>query len=106
MLLDPLLLDPHLDLFKSPRYTRFMNKETIRTSLDLPRDLHRRLHERAARERCSARHLMLKGIERSLDEPRPQRPRCRLLLEVPIVSTRGKPFELSNDEIYDVIEFP
>jgi len=40
-----------------------MEQKAIRTSVDLPRDLHRRLHEAAARKGCSARKLILAGIE-------------------------------------------
>ncbi len=39
-----------------------MKAKPIRTSIDLPRDLHRRLHEAAARKGCSARQLILAGI--------------------------------------------
>ena len=45
-----------------------MKSAAIRTSIDLPRDLHRRLHEAAAQRGCSARKLILVGIERAVDE--------------------------------------
>ncbi len=83
-----------------------MKPDCIRTSIDLPRDLHRRLHEAAARTGRSARHLILSSIERALDEQQPQRPRQRLSLDQPIVPSRGKPFDLSNEEIYALIELP
>ena len=81
-------------------------KETIRTSLDIPIGLHRRLHEAAARRGCSARQLILESIERAVKDAEPQRRKRRLSLDVPIVASTGKPFALSNDEIYDLIEFP
>jgi len=37
---------------------------TIRISLDIPEDLHRRTHEAARRHGCSARALILSSIER------------------------------------------
>lgn len=83
-----------------------MKRECIRTSIDLPRDLHRRLHEKAARVGCSARQLILRSIDRALDEREPHRPKKRLLLDEPIVPSRGKPFDLSNEEIYGLIELP
>jgi len=80
--------------------------DSIRTSLDLPRDLHRRLHEVAARQGCSARQLILRSIERAVEESTPKRPRRRLNLDKPIVPSTGKPFDLTNEQIYDLIDFP
>jgi hypothetical protein len=79
---------------------------SIRTSIDLPPDLHRRLREAAARKGCSARQLILAGIERAVEEAEPPRPKRRLSLDPPLVSSRGKPFDLTNEQIYDLIEFP
>src|SRR6266700_603067 len=39
---------------------------TVRTSLDIPEDLHRRIHEAAKRRGCSARALILSSIEREV----------------------------------------
>ena len=84
-----------------------MEKPTVRTSLDIPVALHRRLHEAAARQGCSARQLILHSIERAVDETTPQRPARRLSLDTPLVPAKGrKPFDLTNEEIYDLIEFP
>jgi hypothetical protein len=80
--------------------------QTIRTSIDLPRDLHRKLHELAARKGCSARQLILRSIADSVDVPEPQRPKRRLKLDNPIIPSTGKPFDLTNEQIYDLIEFP
>jgi hypothetical protein len=84
-----------------------MSQSTVRTSLDIPTTLHRRLHEVAARKGCSARQLILRSIERAVDEADPQRPQRRLSLDPPLVPSCGrKPFDLTNEQIYDVIEFP
>jgi hypothetical protein len=45
-----------------------MKPNSVRTSIDLPCDLHRRVHEAAARKGCSARKLILAGIERAVEE--------------------------------------
>lgn len=81
-----------------------MKPETVRTSLDLPRDLHRRLHELAAQEGCSARQLILRSIEKVLQESEPRRPRRRLSLEEPIVPSRGGVIDPTEDELYG--DFP
>jgi len=83
-----------------------VNPESVRTSIDLPRDLHRRLHEVAAQKGCSARQLILRSIEQTVNEATPKRPRRRLNLDKPIVPSTGKPFDLTNEQIYDLIDFP
>lgn len=83
-----------------------MKQGSVRTSIDLPRELHRRLHEAAARKGCSARQLILRGIEQAVAENTPRRRKRRLALDPPIVPSRGKPFDLTNAQIYDLIEFP
>jgi hypothetical protein len=83
-----------------------MEQRPIRTSIDLPRDLHRRLHEAAARKGCSARKLILAGIERAVDDAAPTRPKRRLTLEKSLVPPTGRRIDLTNEQIYDLIEFP
>jgi hypothetical protein len=83
-----------------------MEKAAIRTSIDLPRELHRRLREAAARKGCSARKLILAGIERAVEETAPARPRRRLTLDEPLIPPAGRKLDLTNEEIYELIEFP
>jgi hypothetical protein len=83
-----------------------VNPDSIRTSIDLPRAPHRRLHEAAARKERSARQLILRSIERAVEESTPKRPRQRLNPDKPIVPSTGKPFDLSNEQIYDLIDLP
>jgi hypothetical protein len=92
-----------LDLFKSSDSKIRVMKQVIRTSIDLPRDLHRRLHEAAARKGCSARQLILASIERTVATQHVQRPRRRLSLDTPIVPSTGKAFDLTNEEIYEIL---
>jgi hypothetical protein len=84
-----------------------MKPATIRTSIDLPRDLHKRIREAAARRGCSARKLILEGIERAIEETRIDRPQRRLSLEESLIPPAGRRIRsLTNEEIYDLIEFP
>ena len=83
-----------------------MEQKPIRTSIDLPRDLHRKLHEAAARKGCSARKLILASIERAVEETAPERPRRRLDLSTPLIPPAGRKLDLTNEEIYELIEFP
>ncbi len=93
-----------IDLFKSRSDNWIVNRDVIRTSIDLPRDLHRRLHEAAARKGCSARQLILTSIEQAVAQSEPTGPRRRLSLDPPLVASEGrKPFYLTNEQIYDLI---
>ena len=73
-----------------------MKPDTIRTSLDIPVTLHRRLHEAAGRRGCSARQLILRSIEQAVAEELPDaEQRVRLPL-VPASGRRLRP--VKNDE--------
>ena len=78
----------------------------MRTSIDLPHDLHRRLHEAAIRRGCSARQLIVHSIERVVEESTPVRQKRRLSLKRPIVPSRGKPFRWTNEQLYDFLGLP
>jgi len=84
-----------------------MKSNSVRTSIDLPRDLHRRLREAAARRGCSARQIILASIERAVEEEAPKPGPRRLSLDPPLVPSRGRgKIDLTNEQIYDLIEFP
>ena len=87
------------------RYPVVMDK-TVQTSLDIPITLHRRLRAAAAREGISVRHLILRSIEHAVQEISPHRPKQRLRLDAAIVPSTGKPFDLTNEQIFDLIAFP
>lgn len=73
-----------------------MERSAVRTSVDIPEALHRRLHEAAAKRGCSARQLILRSIERVVDEElRDTGARVRL----PLVPASGRQIRpVSNDE--------
>lgn len=83
-----------------------MKSGMVRTSIDLPRDLHRRLREAAARRGCSARQLIVGSIERAVQETEPARPVRRLSLDPPLIPPRGRRIDLTNEQIYELIELP
>jgi hypothetical protein len=82
-----------------------MKPNTVRTSVDIPRDLHLRLKKVAAERGCSKRQLILRSIEIAVETPEPKKKR-RLDLSKPLVSSRGKVFGMSNREINELIEAP
>ena len=83
-----------------------MKPHSIRTSIDLPAELHRRLHEAAARQGCSARHLILASIEHAVKQSEPVRPGRRLSLDPPLIPPAGRRIDLTSEQIHDLIEFP
>lgn len=83
-----------------------MREETVRTSLDIPRGLHRRLREAAAQQGCSARQLVLNGIRKAVEVKSSPVRRTRLKLDPPIVHSRGKVFDLTSEQIHEIVELP
>lgn len=74
-------------------------RHTIRTSLDIPQDLHRRIHEAARRRGCSARALILSSIEREVAFESRRKGR----VNAPLVLGKGEAVNPRHDEIYDVL---
>lgn len=81
-----------------------MKSNAIRISVDLPRDLHWRLHEAAARKGCSARKLILEGIERVVEETNSAGPKRRLSLDPPLIRPANRHIRITNQEIFDLIK--
>jgi predicted DNA-binding ribbon-helix-helix protein len=79
---------------------------SVRTSIDLPREIHRRLHELAARKGCSARQLILASIARAIEDSEPTRPARRLNLDPSLIPPAGRHIALTNEQIYELIELP
>ena len=77
-----------------------MKSNNVRTSLDLPRDLHRRLRAEAAKRDCSVRSLILAASGQTVASPAPRKGRLKLVR--PVVANPRKPFSLTNEEIYEL----
>jgi hypothetical protein len=45
-------------------------------------------------------------IESAVRDAEPPRPKRRLNFDKPIIPSTGKPIDLTNEQIYDLIEFP
>ena len=75
----------------------------MRTTVDIPDPLYRRLKGKAASEGSSIKDLILRSVEEKL-EPR-QRTRGRV--QLPIVrSKRPGSLKLDNAKIFEIIPFP
>lgn len=76
----------------------------MRTTIDIPDAMYRRLKARAAREGRPAKALILRGVELVLKaDAATIGERVRLPL---VVSKRPGKLRIDNARIYDVISFP
>jgi hypothetical protein len=76
----------------------------MRTTVDIPDPVYRRLKTRAVREGSSAKESILRGVEQVLKR---NRRRSRRKVSLPIVrSKRPGKVRLDNAKIYEVISFP
>ena len=86
---------------RSHKYGRLL---VIRTTIDIPDVMYRRLKPRAAGEGRSAKALILRGVEQILKS---KSPASRRRVTLPIVkSKRPGTMRIDNARIYDVISFP
>jgi hypothetical protein len=76
----------------------------MRTTIDIPDPVYRRLRSRAASEGSSAKELILRGVKRVLKEgARKSHRRVKL----PILrSKQPGTLELNNEKIFEIISFP
>jgi hypothetical protein len=76
----------------------------MRTTIDIPDPLYRRLKTKAATEGSSAKELILRGVQQVLKDARRK---SRRKVSLPIIrSTRPGTLNLDNDKIFAIIPFP
>ena len=76
----------------------------MRTTVDIPDPIYRRLKSRAASEGSSAKELILRGVQEVL---KVRRRRARKKVTLPIIrSKRPGSLDLDNDKIFEIISFP
>ena len=80
-----------------------MKQDSVRTTVDIPVPLYRKLREQAAARGHSIRELVLAGVRSVLlqgQRPRPKRVRF------PLIVSEGPKVELTDEQIYGRVEFP
>ena len=80
-----------------------MKQTSVRTTVDIPEPLYRKLKEQAAAQGNSVRELVLAGVRSVLlrsHRPRPKRVRF------PLIVSKGQKVSVTNERIYEHIEFP
>jgi hypothetical protein len=71
--------------------------------VDIPAPLYRKLKEQAAARGGSIRELVLAGVRSILLQG--QRPRPRRV-QFPLIVSEGPKVDVSNEQIYEHVEFP
>jgi hypothetical protein len=80
-----------------------MKEQAIRTTVDIPASLYRKLKQQAAAQGRSIRELILLGVRVTLIEgKRPPSKRVKF----PLIASDGPKVDLTNEQIYEHIEFP
>jgi plasmid stability protein len=80
-----------------------MKQDSVRTTVDIPAPLYRKLKQQAAARGRSVRELVLAGVRTILlqgHRPRPKRVRF------PLIISEGPKVEVTNEQIYEYVEFP
>jgi len=80
-----------------------MKEPAIRTTIDVPASLYRKLKAQAAAQGRSVRELILLGVRITLVEgKRPHAERVRF----PLITSDGPKVHVTNEHLYEHIEFP
>jgi hypothetical protein len=80
-----------------------MKQNSVRTTVDIPAPLYRKLKEQAAARGNSVRELVLTGVRTVLlqgQRPRPKKVRF------PLINSEGPKVDVTNEQIYEYVEFP
>jgi hypothetical protein len=80
-----------------------MKQDAIRTTVDIPAPLYRRLKEQAAAQGRSVRELILRGVQNALLQGKRPRPKK---VKFPLIVSAGPKIDLTNEQIYEHVEFP
>jgi hypothetical protein len=80
-----------------------VKKQAVRTTVDIPTSLYRRLKAQAAAQGRSVRELILLGVRVTLAEGK--RPRAKRV-KFPLIVSEGPKVDLTNEQIHEHVEFP
>jgi hypothetical protein len=80
-----------------------MKQDAVRTTVDIPVSLYRKLKEQAAAQGRSVRELILAGVKTTLLESRKRKAKR---VQFPLIVSQGPKVDLSNEQIYERLEFP
>jgi len=76
----------------------------MRTTIDIPDETYRDLKIKAAREAVPVRQIVLRGIQREIEQPAAKP--VRRLTEPILKSYAPGSIRIDNEQIFDLIGFP
>ncbi len=80
-----------------------MKTASVRTTVDIPAPLYRKLKEQAAAKGSSVRELVLAGVRSVLLQgvrPKPKK------VQFPLIVSEGPKVDIGADDVYQHVEFP
>ena len=80
-----------------------MKPDSVRTTVDIPAPLYRELKEQAAAQGRSIRELLVAGAKSIVLRGR-RAPSKRV--RFPLIVSEGPKVDLTNEEVYEHVEFP
>jgi hypothetical protein len=80
-----------------------MKRDSVRTTVDIPAPLYRKLKAQASANGRSVRELVLAGVQSVLLQAR--RPRAQRV-QFPLIVSDGPKVDLTSEELYEHVEFP
>ena len=80
-----------------------MPQRTVRTRLDIPVSIYRKLEERATVQGLAVEEVILEGIKSLLPERKPER---ASKVRFPLIRSKGPKIDLTNEQIYRLVTFP
>ena len=80
-----------------------MRSQSVRTTVDIPSSLYRKLKQQAAARGRSVRELILLGVRVTLIDGKRLRPKR---VKFPLIVSKGPKVNLTSPAIYKHIEFP
>jgi hypothetical protein len=93
----------HFHIYGTHEIMASMKEQAIRTTVDIPVSLYRKLKAQAAAQGRSIRELILLGVRVTLVEGK--RP-CSRRVKFPLIVSDGPKVDLTNEQIYEHLEFP
>lgn len=80
-----------------------MKQASVRTTVDIPAPLYRKLKAQAAANGRSVRELVLAGVRTVLLQGQPPRPKR---VQFPLIVSDDPKVDLTNEQIYEYVGFP
>jgi hypothetical protein len=80
-----------------------MKEESVRTTVDIPGPLYRKVKQQAAAKGCSVRELVLSGVKTVLLQGQRLPPNR---VRFPFIVSEGPKVNVTNERIYEHLELP